>query len=43
MEEYKDKGLVVIGVPSNNFRQEPGQIKKLKIFVKQLLVLIFLY
>ena len=22
--EYKDKGLVVIGVPTNNFRQEPG-------------------
>ena len=25
-EEYKDQGLVVIGIPSNNFgSQEPGQ------------------
>ena len=34
-EEYKDKGLMVIGVPSNNFgSQEPGQKVKLKNFVK---------
>jgi len=29
---YKDKGLVVIGVPSNNFRQEPGTNKEIKDF-----------
>ena len=29
---YKDKGLVVIGVPSNNFRQEPGSNKAIKNF-----------
>ena len=28
--EYKDKGLIVIGVPSNNFRQEPGSNKEIK-------------
>ena len=30
--EYKNKGLVVIGVPSNNFRQEPGNNKEIKKF-----------
>ena len=30
--EYKDKSLVVIGVPSNNFRQEPGTNKEIKDF-----------
>jgi len=30
--KYKDKGLVVIGVPSNNFRQEPGSNKEIKNF-----------
>ena len=30
--DYKDKGLVVIGVPSNNFRQEPGTNKEIKKF-----------
>jgi glutathione peroxidase len=30
--EYKDKGLIVIGVPSNNFRQEPGSNKEIKDF-----------
>ena len=30
--EYKNKGLVVIGVPSNNFRQEPGNNKEIKDF-----------
>jgi glutathione peroxidase len=30
--KYKDKGLVVIGVPSNNFRQEPGTNKEIKDF-----------
>ena len=29
---YKDKNLVVIGVPSNNFRQEPGTNKEIKDF-----------
>ena len=29
---YKDKNLVVIGVPSNNFRQEPGSNKDIKKF-----------
>ena len=29
---YKDKGFVVIGVPSNNFRQEPGTNKEIKDF-----------
>jgi len=31
-EKYKDKDLVVIGVPSNNFRQEPGTNKEIKDF-----------
>jgi len=30
--EYKNKNLVVIGVPSNNFRQEPGSNKDIKNF-----------
>jgi len=30
--EYKDKGLIIIGVPSNNFRQEPGSNKEIKKF-----------
>ena len=30
--EYKNKNLVVIGVPSNNFRQEPGTNKDIKDF-----------
>jgi len=29
---YRHKGLVVIGVPSNNFRQEPGSNKEIKDF-----------
>ena len=29
---YKNKDLVVIGVPSNNFRQEPGTNKEIKDF-----------
>jgi glutathione peroxidase len=29
---YKDKDLVVIGVPSDNFRQEPGTNKEIKDF-----------
>ena len=30
--EYKEKDLIVIGVPSNNFRQEPGSNKEIKNF-----------
>tara|TARA_B100001093_G_scaffold517979_1_gene601228 strand:+ start:1661 stop:2197 length:537 start_codon:yes stop_codon:yes gene_type:complete len=30
--EYKDKDLVVIGVPSNNFRQEPASNNEIKVF-----------
>tara|TARA_B110000914_G_C15435514_1_gene433534 strand:- start:488 stop:1033 length:546 start_codon:yes stop_codon:yes gene_type:complete len=29
---YKDRGLVIIGVPSDNFRQEPGTNKEIKDF-----------
>ena len=28
--EYEDKNLVVIGVPTNNFIQEPGSNKEIK-------------
>ena len=31
-EKYKNNDLVVIGVPSNNFRQEPGTNKDIKDF-----------
>ena len=30
--KYKDKDLVVIGVPTNNFKQEPGSNKDIKDF-----------
>ena len=30
--EYRRKDLVIIGVPSNNFRQEPGSNKEIKDF-----------
>ena len=30
--EYKDKNVVVIGVPTNNFKQEPGSNKEIKDF-----------
>jgi len=30
--KYKDNNLVIIGVPSNNFRQEPGSNKDIKKF-----------
>ena len=29
---YRDKGVVVIGIPSNNFKQEPGSNKEIKKF-----------
>ena len=31
---YKDKGLVVIGVPTNDFKQEPGSNTDIKDFCK---------
>tara|TARA_A100000164_G_C21905171_1_gene772543 strand:- start:1506 stop:2021 length:516 start_codon:yes stop_codon:yes gene_type:complete len=30
--KYKDKNLVVIGVPTNNFKQEPGSNEEIKNF-----------
>ena len=30
--KYKKKDLVIVGVPSNNFRQEPGSNKEIKDF-----------
>ena len=30
--DYKSKNLVVLGVPTNNFRQEPGNNKEIKAF-----------
>jgi len=30
--DYKNKGLVVIAIPSNNFKQEPGSNKEIKKF-----------
>ena len=30
--EYKRKNLVILGVPTNNFRQEPGNNKEIKNF-----------
>ena len=29
---YREKGLVVLGVPTNNFKQEPGSNKEIKDF-----------
>ena len=31
-DNYKDKDLIVIGIPSNNFKQEPGSNKEIKDF-----------
>lgn len=31
-ENYKDNNLMVIGIPSNNFKQEPGTNKEIKSF-----------
>ena len=31
-DNYKKNGLVVIGVPTNNFKQEPGSNKEIKDF-----------
>ena len=30
--ETKDKNLVILGIPTNNFRQEPGSNKEIKNF-----------
>ena len=30
--KYKDKNLVILGIPTNNFRQEPGNNKQIKDF-----------
>ena len=30
--KYKDKNLVIVGVPTNNFKQEPGSNKDIKNF-----------
>ena len=30
--QYKDKNLIVVGVPSNNFKQEPGTNSEIKDF-----------
>ena len=40
--DYKDNNLVVIGVPTNNFKQEPGTNKEIKDFVRLILGLTFL-
>jgi glutathione peroxidase len=31
-DEYKEKNVVVIGIPTNNFRQEPGSNNEIKEF-----------
>ena len=31
-ENYKDKNVIIIGVPTNNFKQEPGSNKEIKDF-----------
>ena len=31
-EDYKDKDVIIIGVPTNNFKQEPGSNKEIKDF-----------
>ena len=40
--EYKNKNLVVIGVPTNNFRQEPGSNEEIKDFCETNFELLFL-
>jgi glutathione peroxidase len=34
-EKYKDKGLVVLGVPSNDFKQEPSSEAEIKAFCSE--------
>ena len=31
-EDYKDKDVIIIGVPTNNFKQEPGSNEEIKDF-----------
>ena len=31
-EDYKDKNVIILGVPTNNFKQEPGSNKEIKDF-----------
>ena len=31
---YKEKNLIIIGIPTNNFKQEPGSNKEIKKFCK---------
>ena len=31
-EDYKDKNVIIIGVPTNNFKQEPGSNNEIKDF-----------
>ena len=31
-EDYKNKNVIIIGVPTNNFKQEPGSNKEIKDF-----------
>ena len=38
---YKEKNLVVIGVPTNNFKQEPGSNKEIKDFCETNFGIIF--
>ena len=38
---YKEKGLIVLGVPSNSFNKEKKIMQMLKNFVKSILILIF--
>ncbi len=33
-ERYKDRDIIIIGVPTNNFRQEPGTNSEIKDFCK---------
>ena len=42
-EQYQDRGVVMLGVPSNDFgNQEPGNNKEIKISVRQNLESLFL-
>ena len=39
--EYKSKNLVVLGIPTNNFRQEPGNNKEIKKFCETIFGITF--
>ena len=34
-EDYKDKDVIIIGVPTNNFKQEPGSEEEIKEFCEK--------